>query len=809
VAAVTFRQNSAAPSYTLLDAVPQTSYGLNFNLPQIADGPSGGGFLQTTFLLYNLSATPAMVTLSLAQDSGAPWAVNIPGLGSNNTFTVNLPAGGSAFLQTDGQGASTTGAAGISSTQPIGVSAVVTATDADDNFLSETAMTQSPPQQKFLLAFDTTNGLNTGLALYNAASQAVTLTVNQLDPGGNLVASAQSQPIGPGAHMTAYVSDLFPGTTGVQGALSVTATGWVGAVVAALALRQNATPLGMAGTPVASLPLTGTGINITSTLDSKSVATAAIQPAGGALSLTDAKGNKFTLTIPANALLSTTTVTMTAVTAIAGLPAGGSFNAGVQLEPDGLELFQPALLTIEPSSPPAPDTIIPLGWHGSGQGVYLNLEQPQSAKLTMVLDHFSGAGIGAGTDSYLTSKLLNIGNALELDQSVAAYWVNKERYDELLGDGGTPADMKKLVDINNARYATIQNFMQLALQSQDDDTLLCAINYALGYSRSLLLTPYGEDPTGAIGTAIFNFVTQASNIVFQHYSDRCKSTHNPLVGFTMVGIFRAGMGGGSFADLSTLLNQCSPAPTLNFQSEISIMGTYSVTIPPVGNSGLTQVSNGTDKEDFTVAATPTLTGTVTQDSFTGMGDGYTSYMLTGSAPLTYKSSSATAQTVSTDTGPGVDVTDTCTITVGGVAGSTLSVVTPSEIKYQFTPKYTATAVLKGNMKLAQFCPVYTTAPVSVSVVVNPGMPTETTNIQCSLSGSHPPATTMDWLTGWNDIHSHFGDGNTIANWQIPGSSSFAHKDISRSTQQSVTSFVGAIPGTITEKTTLDLNQPQQ
>jgi hypothetical protein len=55
IAAVTIRQNPSANAYTLLDAVSQTSLGLNFYLPQIADGPNGTGTLQTTFVVYNLT----------------------------------------------------------------------------------------------------------------------------------------------------------------------------------------------------------------------------------------------------------------------------------------------------------------------------------------------------------------------------------------------------------------------------------------------------------------------------------------------------------------------------------------------------------------------------------------------------------------------------------------------------------------------------------------------------------------------------------------------------------------------------------
>jgi hypothetical protein len=166
-------------------------------------------------LLYNLSKNQATVTLTFSQDSGDPWVVNMPGMGANNTFTVKLAAGGSAFLQTDGQGVSTTGAVRITSDQPVGATAVVTAADGNGNFLSETGMGESPAQQTFLLAVDTTNNRNTGAAFFNPTSQPVTLHINLLDTDGNPVASTQSQPLAPGAHLAAYVSDWFPGTIGM------------------------------------------------------------------------------------------------------------------------------------------------------------------------------------------------------------------------------------------------------------------------------------------------------------------------------------------------------------------------------------------------------------------------------------------------------------------------------------------------------------------------------------------------------------------------------------------------------------------
>jgi hypothetical protein len=739
--------------------------------------------LQTTFVLYNLTANPAKVTLALSQSSSAPWMVNVPGAGTNSTFTVMLAGGGSAFLQTDGQGASTMGAASVSSSQPIGVAAVVTAADAEGNFLSETGMLQSPAQEKFLLAFDTTNSVNTGLALYNPGSLPVTVTVSQLDSAGAAVTSASLQPLAPGGQTTAYVSDLFPGVTGSQGALAVTATGSVGAAVAALGLRQNTTPLAMASTAVAPLPLTGAGIKIMSTLDSKSVATSAITTAGGALSLTDTKGNKFTLTIPAHALLTTTTVTMTAVTSISGLPAGGSFNAGVQIEPDGLALLQPALLTIAPASPPAGGTVIPLGWHGAGQGVYLNIVQPQSSTLTLVLNHFSGAGVGTGSDAYLTSQLLNIGNVLDLDQSLIAYWANMGRNKELLGGDGS-GDFQRALQLYDQNYIDIQHFMELALQTGDDDTLACATYHAISYQRGRqLFGGAGEMPNDAIGTAIDNFVNQALNTVEQHAIDQCQKTHDPLTGFNAVGQFLAitarGVEVPSFLNLLPVLQQCSPAPKLNFQSEMSGTGMVSE-----GGAG----ANGT--WDGKVSAQVTLTGTISQDSFSGTGGGYTTYMLSGSGPLKYNSFTFNALSWA----PVVGVV--CTATPALNSGSTLTVTAPkSEIRYQFTPKFNPQAVLSNGQTLAQFCPVYSTTPVSVSLAVDPGSPQDSITVTCT----HAPPVTLPvnyWTSTWSGFH--MADGGVITGFQIPGSGSFAHKEVDQTISSSV--------GPASEKTTLDLNQ---
>ena len=71
---------------------------------------------------------------------------------------------------------------------------------------------------------------------------------------------------------------------------------------------------------------------------------------GGSVSATGTDGTVYTLDIPANALLTETSIGLTPVTSIGGLPFGGEQTHAVQLSPDGLFLYEPAVLTIAPSS---------------------------------------------------------------------------------------------------------------------------------------------------------------------------------------------------------------------------------------------------------------------------------------------------------------------------------------------------------------------------------------------------------------------------------------------------------------------------
>lgn len=256
VSAVGLRQNDPPLSYTSLPAFSRSSERKSFSLAQVANGTFGGGSFQTTFLLFNISSTPASVTLTLTKDDGTPFTVNIPGTGTNSTFTVQLAAGASVFLQTDGLGPLSAGAASITSTQPIGAAAVFTVLDAQGSFQTEAGVGDSVPQNQLTLPVDVTGSFDTGVAFFNPNSVPITITLKVLDQNGAVVATSAPLPLPAKNHTAQFATQLFPGTSEFRGSVAITATG---GTVAALTLRQHSGPLSYTTLPVAEGASQGSG----------------------------------------------------------------------------------------------------------------------------------------------------------------------------------------------------------------------------------------------------------------------------------------------------------------------------------------------------------------------------------------------------------------------------------------------------------------------------------------------------------------------------------------------------------------------
>jgi len=164
----------------------------------------------------------------------------------------------------------------------------------------------------------------------------------------------------------------------------------------------------------------------------------------------------------------------------------------------------------------------------------LNLLDPKASKLTMQLLHFSGVGLGSGSDGYLTQQLVNIADVQDLTSSQTSYWLNKARSKQLLGQDSS-AETDRALEIMDEAYVDIEHLMQLGMESGNDSVLRCAVTHALGYERQRQLL--GTDSEGETA-AVMSFLASAVSIVEQHALETCKSTHDPLAGLDLLGFER-------------------------------------------------------------------------------------------------------------------------------------------------------------------------------------------------------------------------------------------------------------------------------
>lgn len=137
------------------------------------------------------------------------------------------------------------------------------------------------------------------------------------------------------------------------------------------------------------------------TLDDDHSADGIIPVEGGTVRATASDGTRFSLTLPPNALLSAENITITPIVEVKDLPLSGGLVASVHLGPEGLRLMEPAILTVEPTSPllAAPFQLIGFAYHGNGEEFHLYPIKANDTGFEVQLMHFSGYGAGLGTQS--------------------------------------------------------------------------------------------------------------------------------------------------------------------------------------------------------------------------------------------------------------------------------------------------------------------------------------------------------------------------------------------------------------------------
>jgi hypothetical protein len=204
----------------------------------IAHLASGGDGWQTTFVLVNTGTGAAPATLSFFADmTGAPLSLplSFPQAGGGTTMTVpsyttQLAAGATLVIVSNGAPSLLTGSAQLTTTGHISGFVIYR-----HNNQEAVVPLESRNANAYVLAFDNTNGISTGIAVNNASAQAGSVPVTIRDDTGAQIAT-DTLNLNPNGHVAfTLVTDKYPATANIRGTIEFDAP--AGAQIGALGIR--------------------------------------------------------------------------------------------------------------------------------------------------------------------------------------------------------------------------------------------------------------------------------------------------------------------------------------------------------------------------------------------------------------------------------------------------------------------------------------------------------------------------------------------------------------------------------------------
>jgi hypothetical protein len=130
-------------------------------------------------------------------------------------------------------------------------------------------------------------------------------------------------------------------------------------------------------------------LTLTSTAEAGRASAMVLDSAGGTVEATAADGTRYRLDVPENALPYPVTVTLTPLDGIAGFPGGDpAHRVGVDLQPEGLQLWAPATLTITPATA-APPGVATTSARQGGLDAAAVFARQDATTITFSIEHFS------------------------------------------------------------------------------------------------------------------------------------------------------------------------------------------------------------------------------------------------------------------------------------------------------------------------------------------------------------------------------------------------------------------------------------
>ena len=260
-------------------------------------------------------------------------------------------------------------------------------------------------------------------------------------------------------------------------------------------------------------------ISVKSTLDNGTQTEGVFSTSGGTLTATGSDGTVYRLDIPAGALVTDTLIRMTPVRQIEGMPFG-SDQFAVQFEPEGLQLYANAILTITPSQEIPIDQQIMFGYQGLGDNLVLLSPVVDSREIKIVVMHFSGAGVSKGFLADIEPVRARIGGDAEARiRSALGEKLQQERQRQLLGgESGDPIDWESY--FNQYEEQVVKPRIAAAGESCAAGRL--ALQTKLGFERQKQLLGMADDNSGAFDAGLMD--TVAETCMKEEY-EMCRDDH--------------------------------------------------------------------------------------------------------------------------------------------------------------------------------------------------------------------------------------------------------------------------------------------
>ena len=215
--------------------------------------------------------------------------------------------------------------------------------------------------------------------------------------------------------------------------------------------------------------------------DSARAVSKEIDAAGGTITANGADRTVYTLVVPANSIFFPTEITMTPLDHIDGFPFSGGLKGGVQLEPEGLILFQGATLSIAPPTPIPQAELAPFSYEATGANFILYPVIPNVPGVQLAISHFSGYGAGSGSPADIANQAGTTPSGPFAPYAQQAAEIQEEFFSNRISDADAKAQIRQLfIDaLNQVVLPTLQ-----AVQNCDPDAINAAVRLTIDWGRT-------------------------------------------------------------------------------------------------------------------------------------------------------------------------------------------------------------------------------------------------------------------------------------------------------------------------------------